>query len=383
MKTWVKIFVGLLISSPALAWSGFTHGMIAAESLREVAHDWGLNQTITITPFQQFLQKFSKEFPAIKTREDFARWLQINPDSHFDQPSRQERKRATTTPFEILERYSRRADDGRDQVLPYDKYEQFWFGSGEKTTSQAFRHMEKPSFDFFHPLNTFGFPLGRLGQATQRAQIYFDLAVRAYRLGEPYWGWNFLGIGLHYIEDLSQPYHAAQLLPPFFIKGTEAYWRWGIKQNWGWIKTVTHVVANLHHFFEGYVDHFVSSETELGLLWKQRLRGKETLQQILSIQDLAQQVRNYSNQYAMESVQASLLLTGKNLLGPKTYHIDIEDEELPEDPIGFLSADLKKRLDGASLVSRIILANFQLEGQAIRTMVTQFLKAIQKEGKNV
>lgn len=41
-----------------------------------------------------------------------------------------------------------------------------------------------------------------------RSYQYWSLAALAFRTGHPYWGWRFAGISLHYIQDLSQPYHA-------------------------------------------------------------------------------------------------------------------------------------------------------------------------------
>ena len=45
------------------------------------------------------------------------------------------------------------------------------------------------------------FPLLRIHQ-------YSSLAALAYRSGHPYWGWRFTGLALHYVQDLTQPYHA-------------------------------------------------------------------------------------------------------------------------------------------------------------------------------
>ncbi|MBF7731528.1 phospholipase [Pseudomonas sp. N040] len=42
----------------------------------------------------------------------------------------------------------------------------------------------------------------------QRAFQYFGLARYAFETGHPYWGYRFLGWGLHYVQDLTQPYHA-------------------------------------------------------------------------------------------------------------------------------------------------------------------------------
>ncbi len=44
-----------------------------------------------------------------------------------------------------------------------------------------------------------------------RAYQYFGLARFAFEHGHPYWGYRFMGWGLHYIQDLTQPYHAKVL----------------------------------------------------------------------------------------------------------------------------------------------------------------------------
>lgn len=41
-----------------------------------------------------------------------------------------------------------------------------------------------------------------------RSYQYWSLASLAFRTGHPYWGWRFAGLSLHYIQDLTQPYHA-------------------------------------------------------------------------------------------------------------------------------------------------------------------------------
>lgn len=45
------------------------------------------------------------------------------------------------------------------------------------------------------------FPLVRVNQ-------YAGLAALAHKTGHPYWAWRFTGLALHYVQDLSQPYHA-------------------------------------------------------------------------------------------------------------------------------------------------------------------------------
>jgi len=51
------------------------------------------------------------------------------------------------------------------------------------------------------------YPLLRLHQ-------WRTLSELAFRSGHPYWGWRFAGLALHYVQDLTQPYHAS-LAPGF------------------------------------------------------------------------------------------------------------------------------------------------------------------------
>lgn len=41
-----------------------------------------------------------------------------------------------------------------------------------------------------------------------RSHQYTSLAALAFRTGHAYWGWRFTGLALHYLQDLTQPYHA-------------------------------------------------------------------------------------------------------------------------------------------------------------------------------
>jgi len=51
-----------------------------------------------------------------------------------------------------------------------------------------------------------------------RIHLYQALAAHALRTGHPYWGWRFAGWALHYIQDLTQPYHA-RVLPGRSVAG--------------------------------------------------------------------------------------------------------------------------------------------------------------------
>lgn len=47
-----------------------------------------------------------------------------------------------------------------------------------------------------------------------RIHQYASLSELAFRTGHAYWGWRFAGLALHYLQDLTQPYHAS-LAPGF------------------------------------------------------------------------------------------------------------------------------------------------------------------------
>ena len=74
--------------------------------------------------------------------------------------------------------------------------------------SQAPFHM-----GFYHESGIMYFFAGFLKKSLPEARIhlYKGLAALAFESGHPYWGWRFTGLGLHYLADLAQPYHATAL----------------------------------------------------------------------------------------------------------------------------------------------------------------------------
>lgn len=199
-----------LLVKLAYGWSSFDHQLITQESLESYVAKWKLFKPVPLRSFDEFLGSLSKEKPEIRSRDDFARWLGINPHSNFDLITQAESQLLyETAPIAILRRHCVTPDEGMDQDLfIVDKDgkkrplfpEMKWFGAMGGINSQAFRHIEKPPFNPLHPIRTFGVPLGKLGQATGRVQIYFDLAVLARNLGHEYWGWRLLAYALHYLN---------------------------------------------------------------------------------------------------------------------------------------------------------------------------------------
>jgi hypothetical protein len=75
-----------------------------------------------------------------------------------------------------------------------------------RISSQAPFHM-----GFFHQGGVFNTlaPAFARSFAQLRVHQYTTLAALAFRTGHPYWGWRFTGLALHYVQDLTQPYHAS------------------------------------------------------------------------------------------------------------------------------------------------------------------------------
>ncbi len=78
-----------------------------------------------------------------------------------------------------------------------------------------------------------------------RIALYGELADLAFRTGHPYWGWRFLGWGLHYVGDLTQPYHAVPLPG---VGTMEALW--SVVQ--GKTTELVQLVSNRHGVIESY-----------------------------------------------------------------------------------------------------------------------------------
>lgn len=74
--------------------------------------------------------------------------------------------------------------------------------------SQAPLHM-----GFHHEARLVNVAVGDLRRTMidSRIALFSALARHAFASGHPYWGWRFTGWALHYVQDLTQPYHATAL----------------------------------------------------------------------------------------------------------------------------------------------------------------------------
>lgn len=85
--------------------------------------------------------------------------------------------------------------------------------------------------------------------ADWRAYQFFSLATFAFENGHDYWGYRFMGWGLHYVQDLTQPYHAT-VLPG--VSTAAMLWIY-VKDVLGFSQAKTAAItrnANYHTFIE-------------------------------------------------------------------------------------------------------------------------------------
>ncbi len=99
-------------------------------------------------------------------------------------------------------------DNGTAQGARYGFGKQPYGSPAVDYSSQAPFHM-----GFFHEAGIVNLvaPFIRRGHPESRIALFSALAREAFASGHAYWGWRFTGWALHYVQDLTQPYHARAL----------------------------------------------------------------------------------------------------------------------------------------------------------------------------
>jgi hypothetical protein len=91
-----------------------------------------------------------------------------------------------------------------------------------------------------------------------RIRLYLSLAKYALKTGHPYWGYRFLGWALHYVQDLSQPYHSTAAPgvsnPKLVLYG--ALDLIGIDKP---RERLVQLISNRHFSLENYAYHFLEA----------------------------------------------------------------------------------------------------------------------------
>ena len=157
---------------------------------------------------------------------------------------------------DVLSTFSDEPDWGMDQDLFADAeygYGACPFGSEHGPSSQAAFHM---AFLHENPLIMAVWP--RLGRSfmEERIQLFFALARLAFENGANYWGWRFTSWAMHYLQDLTQPYHARALPSPVL----PLLFRFLLNPNPGkFAEKNENYLKNRHWLFESAI-HFILNE---------------------------------------------------------------------------------------------------------------------------
>jgi len=106
-----------------------------------------------------------------------------------------------------------------------------------------------------------------------RIRLYESLAALAFSTGHDYWGWRFMGWALHYIGDLTQPYHTDPLPGVDLLSSL-----WLVVQ--GKTADAIQLVSNRHGVLESYQFQRIR-EAQLAQAWRGPLLSA------LSFQDTA------------------------------------------------------------------------------------------------
>lgn len=135
------------------------------------------------------------------------------------------KKGEMVAPLEVLATAGDEPDFGLDINLFADNNQDFSkdYGFGEQSFgdpklyygSQAPFHI-----GYYHESGIIFLAAGFLKRTYPRYRVHqaLSLARYAFKTGHPYWGYRFLGWGLHYVGDLTQPYHA-RVLPNYGTMG--------------------------------------------------------------------------------------------------------------------------------------------------------------------
>ncbi len=143
----------------------------------------------------------------------------------------------TTDALTILSTYADEPDWGPDQELRLSWQQKFMGGYTGKT-SRGYIHCYYPAGSFNIPV-----PGIAMGMTPKRIEQIFALVKEAVAKGDTYWALRFTAWCLHYIQDLTQPYHSTQTSPIF-------YWKNNLPEEF--VKGTTKVTGNYHFAYERF-----------------------------------------------------------------------------------------------------------------------------------
>ena len=232
-------------------------------------------------------------------------------------------------------------------------------GGGRGVDGQGFRHLYFAGWKLSHPVSTFQIPARSVGLAPGRAEVIAQKARLLILGGNNTWGFRVLEWAMHYIQDLSQPYHSVQI-PNLFMLPFSALLTWPTSEGFDHlIKESTRTVSNYHHAYELYTlaqilkgDHSPFAEC---MLHAEKYSGLKFSPSQGTPKDLALEVAENSRELASQVGSLSVDFFGTEIKNPEhdlaVKKGDLNYQELAENPA------LKTPRDALHAVTCKALAN--------------------------
>lgn len=210
-----------------------------------------------------------------KTLQILVEQLQLNPQGKFpssasNHPMSQCGPSSSLSVYQVLAGTSvDDPDQGMDRDLPANPGnsvdpagDRKWMGGFTGPSSQGFRHMYFGGWKISQPITSFQVPFHAIGKAPDRFETMANKAKEMVKSGNLIWGTRITAWAMHYIQDLAQPFHSAQLPSLRMVPWYELL-AWPPSQGWNELqKQTTRVITNLHWAYEGYVQNLVMQKED-------------------------------------------------------------------------------------------------------------------------
>lgn len=182
-----------------------------------------------------------------------------------------------------------------------------------------------------------------LGEAPQRAQKFYDLALHAHEQDDLYWAFRFLARSLHFVQDMGQPFHALPMPVHHFL--TEH------RLN---LKNATAVAENAHYNLEAYVEYKLEEGYEPFIL---ALTGPEAAD-VVSIEAAAIELNMKMRELA-EDQYFRVMEVWPHLAAPTSITLDFtRDRAQSEHALAELHEIIKKSLRLTAEYTRGVVQRF-------------------------
>lgn len=238
LKLSLFLIVLLWLACNAAAWA--RHDLMTAEVVKDLGWlDKFSNVTVTEylyddSSISQIKIRYFNDNPGKLGTQDFYYHALYEPVMFFTGAP----VGAEISARQLLTDFSDEPDWEMDQNLDLSWMQAF---HGE---SQGYRHI-------YYPTWSFHIPMGFLaqGETPERADHFYSMAKRAFERGDTYWGFRFLARAMHYVQDMSQPYHTRQF-----------YWKY-ISLKDPYAGTIQNI-KNYHFAYESFIANRIRLEQE-------------------------------------------------------------------------------------------------------------------------